>query len=219
MISSTLVEEPIFVIFGNTNRSPNLKVGFFFLKMDIQTKFNIVKSLHLVFMVSWFAALFYMPRLLIYYVESKSMTQDAKDVLQKQYGIMQKRLWYIIGWPAMVLTMVFGVWMLVLRPAFLEQSWMLVKLAFVLCLLFYHFFTHMFYRKQSNEVLALSSFQLRMWNEVATILLIAIIFTVVFKDGMSWVYGVIGILGVAIILAFSVKRYKAWREKKTNSGT
>ena len=71
----------------------------------------------------------------------------------------------------------------------------------------------MFYKKQSNSALALSSFQLRMWNEVATILLIAIIFTVVFKDGMSWIYGVIGIVGVAITLAFSVKRYKVWREK------
>lgn len=164
-------------------------------------------------MVSWFAALFYMPRLLIYYVESKAMAAEAKQVLQGQYAIMQKRLWYIIGWPAMILTITFGVWMLVLRPVYLEQSWMLVKLAFVVSLLFYHFFTHMFYKKQSNSVLALSSFQLRMWNEVATILLIAIIFTVVFKDGMSWIYGVIGIVGVAITLAFSVKRYKVWREK------
>jgi putative membrane protein len=164
-------------------------------------------------MVSWFAALFYMPRLLIYYVESKSLAEEAKEVLQKQYAIMQRRLWFIIGWPAMLLTIIFGVWMLVLRPVFLEQSWMLVKLAFVVCLLFYHFFTHMFYKKQSNSILALSSFQLRMWNEVATVLLIAIIFTVVFKDGMSWIYGVIGIVGVAVTLAFSVKRYKAWREK------
>lgn len=183
------------------------------LFMDAQTKFNIVKSLHLIFMVSWFAALFYMPRLLIYFVESNDKEATVQQILKKQYAIMQRKLWYIIGWPAMLLTITFGVWMLVLRPIYLQEMWMLVKLSFVVALIFYHLFTHSFYRKQNNEKLSLGSFKLRLWNEVATVLLIAIMFTVVFKDGMSWIYGVIGILGIAVILTFAVRRYKKWREK------
>lgn len=183
------------------------------LFMDAQTKFNIVKSLHLIFMVSWFAALFYMPRLLIYFVESNDKEATVQQILKKQYALMQRKLWYIIGWPAMLLTITFGVWMLVLRPIYLQEMWMLVKLSFVVALIFYHLFTHLFYRKQNNEKLSLGSFKLRLWNEVATVLLIAIMFTVVFKDGMSWIYGVIGILGIAVILTFAVRRYKKWREK------
>lgn len=181
--------------------------------MDAITQFNLVKSLHLVFMVSWFAALFYMPRLLIYFVESKDKTEEVKLILQKQYLLMQSRLWYIIGWPAMLLTLTFGVWMLVLRPSFLEMPWMHLKLSFVVLLIFYHLLTHNFHIKQKNSTLKLSSLKLRMWNEVATLLLISIIFTVVFRDGLSWIYGVIGIISIALILTFAIKRYKKWRIK------
>jgi putative membrane protein len=104
--------------------------------------YNIIKSLHIIFMVSWFAGLFYIVRLFIYYVEADKKESEEKKILQNQYKIMQKRLWYIIAWPAMVLTAIFGIWMLILKPELLDFVYMHIKLSFAGLLLIYHFICH-----------------------------------------------------------------------------
>ena len=100
----------------------------------------IIKSLHIIFVVCWFAALFYIVRLFIYHVEAQGKDEIVRRTLQDQYKIMQKRLWYIIGWPSMILTFIFGVWMLILRPTLLEYNFMQVKLILVGILMIYHFY-------------------------------------------------------------------------------
>ena len=95
--------------------------------------YNIIKSLHIIFMVCWFAGLFYIVRLFIYHVEARKKESEEKLILQNQYKIMQKRLWYIITWPAMILTVVFGAWMLILKPELLDFGYMHVKLSFAFC--------------------------------------------------------------------------------------
>lgn len=176
--------------------------------------FSIVKALHIIFMVSWFAALFYMPRLLIYFVEANSKAAESKEILQDQFRIMQKRLWFIIGWPAMVLTLVFGIWMLVLRPVYLEFPWMHVKLSMVLILTIYHLATHNIYLKVRNNQSKMSSTKLRLWNEIATILLFAIVFVVVMKDSLSWIWAIVSLVLLAIVLMLATKWYKKKRESK-----
>jgi putative membrane protein len=98
--------------------------------------FDVVKALHIIFVVSWFAGLFYMVRLFIYDVEANLKTEPEKSILQKQFQIMQSRLWWIITTPAMILSVVFGTWMIVLNfNYYLSSPWMHLKLGFVFLLL------------------------------------------------------------------------------------
>ena len=87
-----------------------------------------VKALHLIFVICWFAGLFYIGRIFIYYKEAESKSENEKIILQNQFMIMAKRLMYIILWPSVVLTSIFG-WIMVFRnPALLDLDWMKVKL-------------------------------------------------------------------------------------------
>ena len=101
--------------------------------------FLYIKALHIIFVVTWFAGLFYIIRLFIYHVEAENKLEPAKSILQTQYKLMSKRLWYIITWPSAILASVFAFWMLYESPYYLTEPWMHVKLAFVLALYFYHY--------------------------------------------------------------------------------
>jgi len=175
--------------------------------------YNIIKSLHIIFMVSWFAGLFYIVRLFIYHVEARKKESEEKLILQNQYKIMQKRLWYIIAWPAMVLTVIFGTWMLILKPELLDFGYMHVKLSFAFLLLIYHLICHKVFSNLQKGIGSYTSGKLRIWNEVATLFLVAIVFIIELKDSINWIYGVVGFFSVAILLMLGIKMYKSYRSK------
>lgn len=177
--------------------------------------FDTYKALHLIFMVSWFAGLFYIVRLFIYHTESFERPENEGQILRNQFQIMERKLWYIITWPAMILTVIFGVSMLIDAPVYLSQVWMHVKLLFVVLLLVYHFYCHRLFRKFQRDELNLSSTQLRVFNEVATLILVAVVFIVVKKSALNWVYGTIGFFAVAIGLMIAIQWYKRWRSRKS----
>ena len=102
-------------------------------------EYDTVKALHIIFVVSWFAGLFYMVRLFIYHVEAQAKSDIEKEILSNQFIIMEKKLWWIITTPAMVLTVIFGTWMVILRPGLLYAPWFQIKLVFVLLLVIYLF--------------------------------------------------------------------------------
>jgi putative membrane protein len=175
--------------------------------------YDYVKALHLIFMVSWFAGLFYMVRLFIYFREAADKSNPEKEILQKQLLIMMQRLWWIITTPAMVLTVVFGVWMLSLNASYLLQaSWMHLKLAFVALLIGYHFRSQRLMRNCEQGQLTWSSGKLRIWNEVATLFLVSIVFIVILKNNLNWIGGTLGFFGVGILLMLGIKFYKKLRK-------
>lgn len=178
--------------------------------------FAVLKALHLIFMVTWFAGLFYMVRLLVYVREAKDEEEPKKSILSEQYLIMLKRLWYGITWPSLILTLTFGFWMLAKDPWFIKQPWMHLKLSFIIGLVIYHHICGFLYKKSKKGSLTWSSFKLRMWNEVATIFLISIIFIVVVgrDDMFSWIWGVVGIIGISLLLFLAIRVYKNLRNKK-----
>jgi putative membrane protein len=180
----------------------------------IQTNVGIIKSLHIIFMVSWFAGLFYMVRLFIYHVEANGKEDPEKSILTKQFLIMERRLWWIISTPAMVLTVIFGILMLVAIPGYLSQLYMHLKLGFVLLLLVYHFICQKIYFDLKTDRFFWGSGALRVWNEVATLLLVIIVFIVVLKDSLNWVYATIGFFAVARLLMLAIKMYQAIRKKE-----
>ena len=179
-------------------------------------EYNYIKALHLIFVITWFAGLFYIVRLFVYHAEAKQKPQPEQDILIKQYQLMQYRLWYIITWPSAVLASVFAFYLLCLNPFWLEQSWMHVKLGFVFVLYLYHLKCHQIFKQlQNNEVKQTSNF-FRIWNEGATIILFAIVFLVILKNAINWIFGVIGIFVFSILIMLGFKLYKRIREKKND---
>ena len=175
--------------------------------------FLYVKALHIIFVITWFAGLFYIVRLFIYHVEAEKKEDPAREILQTQYKLMSKRLWYIITWPSAILASVFAFWMLYKNPYYLEMSWMHIKLTFVLALYLYHFSCQKIYNQLQKNIIKYSALQLRIWNEVATIFLFAIIFLVTLQNAINWVWGVVGIILFGVLMIFAIKLYKKIREK------
>ena len=179
-------------------------------------EYNYIKALHLIFVITWFAGLFYIVRLFVYHAEAKQKTQPEQDILIKQYQLMQYRLWYIITWPSAVLASLFAFYLLYLNPEWLSQPWMHVKLAFVLLLYIYHAKCHQIFKQlQNNDVRNSSNFY-RIWNEGATIILFAVVFLVILKSAINWIFGVIGIFVFSILIMLGFKMYKRIREKKND---
>jgi len=160
------------------------------------------------------AGLFYMPRLFIYHTEAKSRSDEVYSVLHKQFTVMERRLWWVIATPAMYITVASALVMLHLSPSLLSQGWMQVKLVFVACLLFYHFKTQYIMKALASGKSTWTSAQLRLWNEVSTIILFAIVFLVIFRSAIDWIYGVLGLLGLAVLLMVLIKLYKRYRQSK-----
>ena len=116
--------------------------------------YNYIKALHLIFIITWFAGLFYTPRLFIYILDAQKKPDLEKKILTTQLNLMSKRLWYIITWPSAILAIFFAVILIYLVPSWLMQQWMLIKLVFATLLIIYHLKTHSMYIefKNGNEL-------------------------------------------------------------------
>ena len=175
--------------------------------------YQYIKAFHLIFVITWFAGLFYIPRLCVYQIEAFHKPSPDKEILGKQLKLMAKRLWYIITWPSAILATLFAVWLLILQPYWLQQPWMHVKLVFVFLLFIYHLKTHQYYKQLQNDVVKKTSSYMRIWNEGATFILFAVIFLVVLKSAINWVWGVVGIIILGVLIMLGFKIYKNIRDK------
>jgi len=135
-----------------------------------------IKALHLIFMVTWFAGLFYLPRLFVYHAEC----QDALG--RERFKIMERKLYYGITTPGGVLTIFFGGWLLSLTyPIYMPMLWLHIKLTLIVLLVFYHIglgkWLHDFKQDRNKH----SSTFYRWINEIPVVFLIAIILLAVLK--------------------------------------
>jgi len=175
--------------------------------------YNYIKSLHLIFVITWFAGLFYIVRLFVYHIEANDKPSPEKEILIKQYKLMAYRLWYIITWPSAVLATIFAICLLCIMPGWLQEGWMHVKLTFVFLLILYHLKCHSIFKQlQRDEIKHTSNF-MRLWNEGATIILFAVVFLVILKSAVNWIFGVAGIILFSILIMLGFKFYKRIREK------
>lgn len=179
--------------------------------------YQYIKALHLIFVITWFAGLFYIPRLFIYHIEAIQKSEPDKSILSNQFKLMTKRLWFIITWPSAILASLFAFLLLYLSPGWLSQDWMLVKLAFVVLLYAYHIKCHFIFKELQNNVVKWTSNQMRLWNEGSTLILFAVIFLVIIRDALNWIYGVLGIFLLAGMLMLGIKIYKRIRSKNPNA--
>ncbi len=178
--------------------------------------YNYLKSLHLIFVITWFAGLFYIVRLFVYQIEANDKPSPEKEILQKQYKIMTYRLWYIITWPSAIITSIFAFWMLFftdLGKAWFQMPWMHVKLCFVFLLYLYHLKCHQIFKQLQNDDVKYTTNFMRLWNEGATIILFSVVFLVILKNEFNWIYGVIGIIVFSVLIMLGFKFYQRIREK------
>jgi putative membrane protein len=176
--------------------------------------YQYILAIHIIFVVCWMAGLFYMVRLFIYHTDAQERPEPDRKILSDQFEIMERRLWYIITVPSMLFVIVAGIAMLILQPVWLQQPWMQIKLGFVVGLLIYHFICQNKMKQMTRGVYTWTSTQLRIWNDVATIFLFAIVFLAVLKNSVSWIFGVAGIILFSLIIMSGVKIYKYYRTKK-----
>lgn len=171
-----------------------------------------IKSLHLIFVITWFAGLFYIPRLFIYQIEALNKPKEQATPIVEQLKLMTNRLWFIITWPSAVLATFFAIWLLILNPGWLQAPWMHIKLGFVAVLILYHLKNHQIYKQFQRDEIKWTSNQMRIWNEGATLILFAVVFLVITKSAVNWVYGTFGLIGLALVLMLGIKLYKRVRK-------
>lgn len=170
-----------------------------------------VKTLHIIFVVTWFAALFYLPRLLVYAREAQDDVEEERETKTSLLLLMQKRLLRAIMWPSAILTGIFGIWLWTYYPV--TPNWLWLKLLFVICLYGYHWALHRLCQAQQNGNFRWSSDQLRLFNELPTVLLFAIVGLVTTKSMQGLAFALM-VLVVMIVAGFMV--YRVVRRKQVN---
>lgn len=177
--------------------------------------YETLKSLHLIFLISWFAGLFYLPRLLVYHAEAQEKEASERDILSRQFEKMEALLFNAIMQPAMVLTWLSGTTLIYMAwwDSFGLQAWLHWKLAFVWGITLYHGACWYLIRafKQGNFII--SSQGLRFFNEIATILLVAVVFLVVAKNTVDFGYALLGFFLFALLIMLAVYTVKRLRNK------
>ena len=168
----------------------------------------VLKTIHLIAVVCWFAGLFYMGRLFIYHKEAEKKEKTEKNILQNQYKIMANRLMYIITWPSTIITSFFGFYMLYENSSLISLNWMKVKLVFVFILISYTFITQALLNQLNKNKIKFNDFTLRLWNEIATLLLISIISLAVLKSSISWLNSILIFIAIGITLMLLIRLYK-----------
>ena len=179
--------------------------------------YSYIIALHIVFIVTWFSGMFYIVRLFVYNTEAQAKSEPEKSILRSQFTIMIKRLWFGITWPSAIITLLLGPWVWLGKYSGTFMGWLIIKLFFVAGLYVYHFTLHAIYKQQMKGIFKYSSQKLRIWNEVATIFLVAIVMLAVVKQNMSVVWGLAGLIGFVIVLMSAIKIYKNIRMKKQNA--
>ena len=170
-----------------------------------------IKALHIIFVVTWFAGLFYLVRLFVYHSEANEKSEPEKSILIKHFQLAEKRLWYGITVPSACFTIIFGSWLLYEMYGNNIPSWMYLKISFVAGLLIYHLLCGRIVSQLKNGIVRFSSMQMRFWNEVATIFLISIVFIVILRDTFSWLKGLAGLIAFSVVLVGAIRIYRKLR--------
>ncbi len=166
----------------------------------------VLKALHIVGVVTWFAGLFYVVRLFIYHTEAFDEAEPKRTILTEQYTLMARRLWRAITVPAMVLTTATGTWLAIAYLPFATSYWFHLKLAFLFVLFGYHQQCGGIRQKLAAGQRVMTSRQLRIYNEIATFLLVAIVFAAVTKTIEGSLKGIAGCTLVIVILVLFFRK-------------
>ena len=147
--------------------------------------YTVLKAVHIIFMVSYFAGIFYLVRIFVYYKDTDAFDENKKNILREQYVFMARRLWNIITVPAGVIMLLSGLTLIFLNFGLMKTPWFHLKLTFLLGLAFYHYWCWqkvLQIKNLSGNLLPVENVKLRQANEIATFILFLVVFTVILKS-------------------------------------
>jgi len=171
------------------------------------------KALHIIGVIVWFSGLFYLVRLFIYHEESRSMEDELKIAFNNQYTLMEKRLANIITTPGMILALSMAICMVIMQPSWLSEKWLQIKISFVLGLVIYHYVCYKIMNSLQNGTSTISAKNLRLLNELPTLLLFIIVLLVIFKNNFPTSIATWSVVGLIIFMLASIQLYAKIRKK------
>ncbi|BAY83044.1 hypothetical protein NIES267_25300 [Calothrix parasitica NIES-267] len=169
------------------------------------------KSFHVIGVVAWFAGLFYLPRLFIYHIEAEERQEPIKSALKEEYSRIEKLLYKLIMMPAMIFTIVMAICIIATEPEVLKQTWLHVKLFFVVLLIGFHFYCGRLIRQLETDTCSINSLQMRRINEIPTVLLGLVVLLAIFKNTLptsltAWGTAILISIFAIIIQLYARKR-------------
>ena len=172
--------------------------------------YTIIKAVHIIFMVSYFAGIFYLVRLFVYYKDTDEFEDNKKQVLREQYVFMARRLWNIITVPAGVIMLISGLVMIFLNLGLMKTPWFHLKLTFLVGLAFYHYWCWkkvLQIKHLNGNFLPIANIKLRQANEIATFILFLVVFTVILKSMVIsfWWQLIVGFVVLVVLIMMTVK--------------
>lgn len=172
--------------------------------------YTIIKALHIIFMVSYFAGIFYLVRIFVYYKDTDAFSDEKKTILREQYTFMARRLWNIITVPAGVIMAVCGLVMIFLNSGLMKMPWFHLKLTFLIGLAIYHYWCWKKVKKLvelNGNTLETANLKLRQANEIATFILFLVVFTVILKYQVIeyWWQLILGFFVLVFLIMMTVK--------------
>ena len=168
--------------------------------------YSIAKAMHLIGMVSWMAGMFYIVRIMVYHAMAHEQTEPERSILTRQYNLMEWKSYNIILKPAVIITWSFGVLMLCIQPAWLQQGWMHLKLGLLLLLTVYTHSLKNHIRQLENGTSRFTHLHYRALNEVPTVFLVAIVFLAGLKSGVNYLFLFAGLAIFTGLIAFGIKK-------------
>lgn len=177
----------------------------------------LFKALHIVGFVAWFAGMFYLVRVFVYHTEAFAKNEPDRSILINEFNTMEWRVYKIICNPGMSITWIFGLLMLFAYGVdwLKAQPWMHLKLTLILLLTGYHHFNKRIIKRLEKGDQVMSSYKFRLFNEVPSVFLLAIVILAVYKNGLNYLYAIVGVVLFVLILIIFTKIYKSIRERKT----
>ena len=172
--------------------------------------YTIIKAVHIIFMVSYFAGIFYLVRLFVYYKDTDEFEENKKLVLREQYVFMARRLWNIITVPAGVIMLVTGIALIILNFGLMKTPWFHLKLTFLVGLAAYHYWCWkkvLQIKGLDGNILPIANIKLRQANEIATFILFLVVFTVILKSMVIsfWWQLIVGFIVLVALIMMTVK--------------
>lgn len=164
----------------------------------------LLKALHLIAMVTYFAGTFHIVRVFVAHREALGKWEPDRGILHKQFTSLERRALYYLIWPSLIAVVFLGLWLLLQQPALLKEPFMLAKLGVVALLIGYHFLVQGLYSQLRKGELKWSALQLQLFAQGATLLLFALVVLVLLRDRLGWVWGSVGLLVIGGVIAYAI---------------
>ena len=173
----------------------------------------ILKVFHVIAVIIWMGVLLYMPKLFIYQTVANSKPEPDRSVLINQYKSMARSLWIKVGWPAAILTIIFG--MGIMHPYF-SSVWFWVKMGLIVALLGYHHIIHFANKNLQKDNYSKTVSQFKSMNLTGIVLFLSTVTLAVLKDSINnlLIIGGIIVLVILVIIAIRSLMQKSAREEK-----